>query len=175
MEYKKIPERLYEAATAVIGSVMLDPSVSGDVFARVQPQDFLVPEYRTLFEAERQLFLSGKAIDPVAVAAIVGNEYRPLIMQVMDVTPTAANCMAYVDILRQETRLHRLRTLGEQLTAAETLDRFRDRLPAELLALWREHGFGNYGDGLIKVIDPAANPAVMLGKALPAASYKRNL
>ena len=51
MEYKKIPERLYEAATAVIGSVMLDPSVSGDVFARVQPQDFLVSEYRTLFEA----------------------------------------------------------------------------------------------------------------------------
>ena len=125
MEYKKIPERLYEAATAVIGSVMLDPSISGDVFARVQPQDFLVPEYRTLFEAERQLFLSGKAIDPVAVAAIVGNEYRPLIMQVMDVTPTAANCMAYVDILRQETRLHRLRTLGEQLTAAETLDEAR--------------------------------------------------
>ncbi len=64
---------------------------------------------------------------------------------------------------------------GLRKPAAETLDRFRDRLPAELLALWREHGFGNYGDGLIKVIDPAADPAVMPGKALPAASYKRNL
>ena len=44
---------------------------------------------------------------------------------------------------------------GLRKPAAETLDRFRDRLPAELLALWREHGFGNYGDGLIKIIDPA--------------------
>ena len=44
---------------------------------------------------------------------------------------------------------------GLRKPAAGTLDRFRDRLPAELLALWREHGFGNYGDGLIKVIDPA--------------------
>ena len=44
---------------------------------------------------------------------------------------------------------------GLRKPTPETLDRFRDRLPAELLALWQEHGFGNYGGGLIKVIDPA--------------------
>lgn len=34
------------------------------------------------------------------------------------------------------------------------LNRFRDLLPAELLDLWQAYGFGNYGNGLLKVIDP---------------------
>ncbi|WP_286674652.1 GAD-like domain-containing protein, partial [Clostridium sp. ZBS3] len=27
-------------------------------------------------------------------------------------------------------------------------------LPTELLNFWKEYGFGNYGDGIIKVINP---------------------
>ena len=35
------------------------------------------------------------------------------------------------------------------------LDWCSDKLPKVLLDFWREHGFGNYGNGLIKVIDPS--------------------
>ncbi len=165
----QVPKRIYDAAIAVIGSVMIDPSVSGDVFAALRPSDFLAPTYRTIFEAEQQLFLAGKPIDPVAVSAIIGDEYRPVIMDlrpsdflaptyrtifeaeqqlflagkpidpvavsaiigdeyrpvimdVMELTPTAANCMEYVRLLKQETRLHRLRMLGDKLANAATLD-----------------------------------------------------
>ena len=38
---------------------------------------------------------------------------------------------------------------------SETLDRFRGKVPAELLAFWQEYGFGNYGGGVLKVVDPA--------------------
>lgn len=104
---------------------MLDPSASGDVFAKVRAEHFIMPEYLTVFEAEQTLFLSRKPIDPVAVTAIIGNAYRPLIM---DLTPTAANCMEYVEILIEQTRLHRLRELGTQLANVATLDDATDIL-----------------------------------------------
>lgn len=37
---------------------------------------------------------------------------------------------------------------------AETVERFREKLPSELLDFWQEYGFGNYGGGLLKIIDP---------------------
>lgn len=44
----------------------------------------------------------------------------------------------------------------ENLTkpSAELLEKFRDRLPEKLLAFWQEYGFGNYGNGFFKVINP---------------------
>ena len=38
--------------------------------------------------------------------------------------------------------------------AVETLEYFRGKLPAELLDFWQEYGFGNYGGGLLKIINP---------------------
>lgn len=36
----------------------------------------------------------------------------------------------------------------------ETLEQYRGILPEDLLDFWQEYGFGNYGGGLLKVIDP---------------------
>ena len=37
---------------------------------------------------------------------------------------------------------------------SEMLERFQGKVPAELLDFWQEYGFGNYGGGLLKIIDP---------------------
>lgn len=37
---------------------------------------------------------------------------------------------------------------------AEILEQFQGKLPTELLDFWQEYGFGNYGGGLLKIIDP---------------------
>ena len=37
---------------------------------------------------------------------------------------------------------------------AEMLEQFQGKLPAELLDFWQEYGLGNYGGGLLKIIDP---------------------
>lgn len=37
----------------------------------------------------------------------------------------------------------------------EMLDWYAGKLPAELLDFWSEYGFGNYADGLIKVVEPS--------------------
>ncbi|HIZ83316.1 MAG TPA: DUF1851 domain-containing protein [Firmicutes bacterium] len=36
----------------------------------------------------------------------------------------------------------------------EMLEQFQGKLPAELLDFWQKYGFGNYGGGLLKIIDP---------------------
>jgi hypothetical protein len=43
---------------------------------------------------------------------------------------------------------------GCQPTDSEKISRYKDHLPETLLELWKEAGFGLYGDGLIQIIDP---------------------
>ncbi len=43
---------------------------------------------------------------------------------------------------------------GLRKPTAERLKQFQGRLPAELLDFWQKYGFGNYGGGLLKIIDP---------------------
>lgn len=41
-----------------------------------------------------------------------------------------------------------------QIPSSQTLEQFQDLLPKELLEFWQEYGFGDYGNGLLKVINP---------------------
>ncbi|MDR6218630.1 GAD-like domain-containing protein [Deinococcus soli (ex Cha et al. 2016)] len=46
---------------------------------------------------------------------------------------------------------------------AEVLDRYAERLPEPVLALWRAGGFGTYGGGLLEVIDPGEYQEILDG------------
>ncbi|MCL1992795.1 MAG: ankyrin repeat domain-containing protein [Spirochaetes bacterium] len=37
----------------------------------------------------------------------------------------------------------------------ETIEKYRPLVPEELLGFWKKYGFGNYGGGLIKIINPS--------------------
>lgn len=43
---------------------------------------------------------------------------------------------------------------GLPRASADQLQRYAGHLPAPLLALWQQHGFGFYGEGLVQLIDP---------------------
>jgi hypothetical protein len=36
----------------------------------------------------------------------------------------------------------------------ETIDRFRGQVPDELIDIWERYGFGTFGQGFFKVVDP---------------------
>lgn len=38
---------------------------------------------------------------------------------------------------------------------ADVLDWYRDKLPEDLLYFWTQYGFGNYGKGLLKIVEPS--------------------
>ena len=51
--------------------------------------------------------------------------------------------------------LHKYPSTGELRKPTEAiLNQFKDRLPGEWLDFWKTYGFGNYGNGLLKVINP---------------------
>lgn len=117
---RSLPRQVSSQA-AVLGCLLIDPSLCGEIFARVQAEDFVTPEYRHVYEAARRLFFSGRAVDAVTICHEAGGDmYRKLLMDIMDVTPTAAGWLEYVEILLADVRLYRLHLAGDRLANCTT-------------------------------------------------------
>ena len=113
----KARERLLDSQAALIGSLLIDGSIAGEVFAQVPETDFLSEPMQVLFKGCRGLFLAGKPVDPVLLAQALGDGYRQTIIDCMDLTPTAARWRDYAAALRRDAALERLRSLGMRLSA----------------------------------------------------------
>ena len=101
-----------DAQLGVIGSLLLDADkCAGEVFLRTREEQY-TGEYKTLFAAAKRLYQEGRPIDPVTVRGIAGEEYTNLILQIMELTPTAANCGAYLDLLVEQAQVSKMQTLG---------------------------------------------------------------
>lgn len=113
--------RLGDAAAAVIGSVLLEPDLAGEVLRRISETD-MPGEYRVLYAGIRKLFAACAAIDAVTLAAIVGKAYEPKILEIMQLTPTAANWREYCQIVHDQALLRRMQETAHGITAALTLE-----------------------------------------------------
>lgn len=113
----KTRERLLDSQAALIGSLLIDGSIAGEVFAAVPETDFLSEGMLALFRGCRGLFLAGKPVDPVLLAQALGDGYRQTIIDCMDLTPTAARWRDYAAALRRDAATERLRSLGLRLSA----------------------------------------------------------
>lgn len=111
-------EHYFTAQRALIGAAILDPSIAGELFCEVSEEDYSVPELRTLFLAEKDLFLHSQSIDPVILVEKTGASYDRIVREVIQDTPTAANWRAYAKALREGAQLRRLQEIGVQLTGA---------------------------------------------------------
>ena len=108
-----------DAQLGVIGSLLLDADkCAGEVFLRTR-EDQYTGEYKILFAAAKRLYQEGRPIDPVTVRGIAGEEYTNLILQIMELTPTAANCGAYLDLLVEQAQVSKMQTLGLALASCK--------------------------------------------------------
>ncbi|MDP4108560.1 MAG: replicative DNA helicase [Bacillota bacterium] len=121
---RKVPYSM-EAEQAVLGAMLIDPACVPEVIERINPSDFYIDENRAIFETIYSMFsTSGKKVDPVTVLEELkvagvydhsgGSAY---IMQLMDVTPTAANVREYCEIVRGKSMLRAVLN-----AASETMD-----------------------------------------------------
>ena len=108
---------------AVVGSLLISPEICGELFAETRADDLVTAEYRSVYEAARELFFADRKADPVTILDKLGGgaETRKFLMELMDVTPSAANGREYAALLREQARLFRLRQAGERLLQAQTL------------------------------------------------------
>lgn len=114
-----------QAQRSVVGSVLIDPKVLPMVLRLCKPSD-MTGSCATIYAAMQELSLGGTPVDPVTVLARIGPAYEQELMQLMQLTPTAANAEAYAQICAEQAQLARLHALAMQLTEAR---RMEDALP----------------------------------------------
>ena len=115
------------AQAAVVGSALIDPDCVPLILSSCAPED-LSGEYRTIFEAIRDLAIRGQKVDPVTVLSSVGKAYEPTVRKLITETPTAANAGAYCEVCKEQSRLTRLGAMGVELAGAATLAEAREIL-----------------------------------------------
>ena len=110
---RQLPQAL-EAEQAVLGSILIDSRCLPDVIGIVKAEDFYLQQNREIYEAVYTMFNFSQTIDPVTVLekmkelGLYKDNTRDYILQLMDITPTAANAVRYAAIVRDKAMLRGL-------------------------------------------------------------------
>ena len=120
---RQLPHNL-EAEQAVLGSMLIDQNCIKDVMDKLQPSDFYLQQNRDIFETMYTMFSYSRPIDPVTVVGEMQkngtfdeNTTRNYIIQLMDITPTSANVMEYVALVRGKSLLRNVATAAGEITS----------------------------------------------------------
>ena len=172
-----------EAEQAVLGSILIDSRCVADVIGIVKPDDFFLEQNREIYETIYTMFNFSETIDPVTVLdkmRSLGNYHdnsRDYIMQLMEITPTAANAVRYANIVREKSMLRGLGTaaseiaqlVGEQVgTPSEILEAAERKIYALRKGENRD-SLEHIGTVLYKVFD-RLNELAMSDSAIPGLS-----
>jgi replicative DNA helicase len=112
-----------EAEQAVLGSMLIDADCIKDVMDKLQADDFYLQQNRDIFETIYSMFIFSKPVDGVTVAgemekAGTANENtRSYLLQLMEVTPTSANVMEYVRMVRDKSLMRAVASAASEITA----------------------------------------------------------
>ena len=112
-----------EAEQAVLGSMLIDADCVKDVMDKLQPEDFYLRQNREIFETIYTMFIYSKPIDGVTVAGemeksgLYTDTTHSYLLQLMEVTPTSANVMEYVRIVRDKALQRAVALAAADITA----------------------------------------------------------
>lgn len=134
-------EALAEAYTtaqqAVLGSILIDSRCLPAVLRIVAPEHFEEPN-RYLFGVIAEMFARSQRVDPVFVieAALRGDcpmdhqRLRDYVLQLMEITPTAANAERYAQVVRDHACVNLIHREAAALADIHDLAELRDKLNA---------------------------------------------
>jgi replicative DNA helicase len=124
VEQLKVPPNSIEAEQSVLGGLLLSPGAWDQVADVVVEDDFYREDHRLIFRAIQELHDNSRPTDAVTVTEwfeshgqadmIDGGSY---IGQLVDSTPSAANILAYADIVREKSILRSLIEVGTQVAS----------------------------------------------------------
>ncbi len=150
----QIPQSL-DAEQAVLGSILIDSRCLTEVIGILRPEDFFLKQNREIYETIYTMFNFSQSIDPVTVLdkmkelGVHHDNSRDYILQLMQITPTAANAVRYAGIVRDKAMLRGLADAGTQI-----VDAVYEQVgtPSELLEMAEKKIFslrkGERGDSL---------------------------
>ena len=113
-----------EAEQSVLGSMLIDARCVPEVIEALKGEDFYLRQNREIYETIYSMFNFSLTIDPVTVldhmkqnGVYDENTSRNYILQLMEITPTAANVREYVSIVKDKSLLRRIAETAGALTA----------------------------------------------------------
>ena len=121
LQLKQVPQSL-EAEQAVLGSILIDSRCVTDVIGVLRPEDFFLQQNREIYETIYTMFNFSQTIDPVTVLDKMRelgchrDDSRDYIMQLMQITPTAANAVRYANIVREKAMLRGLADASQDIS-----------------------------------------------------------
>jgi len=121
---RQVPHSI-EAEQSVLGAMLIDPRCIPGVVERLVGEDFYLQTNREIYETIYRMFNFSAAIDPVTILeemkhdGVYDDNSRSYLLQLMDITPTSANVMEYVRIVKDKSVLRQVHdTAGELMELA---------------------------------------------------------
>ena len=118
---RQAPQSL-EAEQAVLGSILIDSRCVADVIGILRPEDFYLQQNRDIYQTIYTMFNFSQTIDPVTVLdkmreiGVYQDNSRDYVLQLMEITPTAANAQRYANIVREKAMLRGLGQAASDIT-----------------------------------------------------------
>ena len=120
---RQMPHSL-EGEQAVLGSMLIDAECIKEVMDKLQPGDFYLRQNREIFETIYSMFTYAKPVDGITVSEEMQrngtydeNVTRNYLVQLMEITPTSANVMEYVKIVRDKALMRSVAQAASEITA----------------------------------------------------------
>ena len=119
---KKIPYSS-QAEQAVIGSMLIDPRCIAEVVKKLRADEFYVRANRDVYETILAMFSYGQTVDPVTVIdqmkvrGVYDENVPAYLAEIMRITPTSANVMEYVTIIKARALLRSVSTVADEINA----------------------------------------------------------
>ena len=110
---RQLPHSL-EAEQSVLGYMLIDSRCVAEVIGLVRPDDFFLQQNKDIYETIYTMFNFSETIDPVTVLekmkvrGVADEKTADYLLQLMEVTPTAANVGQYAQIVRDRAMLRNL-------------------------------------------------------------------
>lgn len=121
----KIPPHSLEAEQSVLGSLMLDNRAWDRISDLVTEEDFYRNDHRLIFSAIESLSARSQPFDVLTISEMLKTQAKledaggeAYLFQLAQNTPTAANVIAYAEIVRERSVLRQLISTGTDIAEA---------------------------------------------------------
>lgn len=120
----KVPPHSIEAEQSVLGALMLDHRAWDQIADRITIEDFYRPDHRAIFEIILKLVNRNQPFDVLTIAEALKSDNKlnllpdgeAYLYELAQNTPSAANIVAYADIVRERSILRQLIAVGTDVT-----------------------------------------------------------
>lgn len=122
VDYLRQPPHNLDAEKAVLGGMLLNPTVVADIYDDLKPEDFYRPAHQSIYSSILALYGDTAEIDPILVAAHLektGDLERiggaPYLHTLVAMVPTAANARYYARLVAEKATVRRLVEAGTRI------------------------------------------------------------